>query len=520
MTSEELLDQSRKASSRNDVYALGLVIWQLIERRLVFAEYGNEGKFDYGLFTLDVFLGKLKRLDPPKCFREIGEIVESCCDFARSKRPNIEEILKQLKEFKKINNFNDSNDGVMLLKVGLLGLVVGFSSATSDDRLLNEPILSMECKDGKNMYSSFGCNSTYYHCENGLSIKKECLIDLYFDIVQLECKSHSQVEACVNPPKEDHLQVNKDDLPACDGDKDFVSNGELCSRFYGLCENGKVVRKSCPYNNVWIQEDKTCNDIEQVEACKRAKRKEEEGESGTKIEQTTTSIRNDTSEVTTQSPARSWFSCQGKPNGYYAQGCSNLYWACISEAPIQYQCQGMNLFFSAQTLRCDLKQWVPECGGRIQPTTQPPQPQQPQSLPTWDMTALCAKKLNGFYSTPCSREYIMCKNFKTTQFFCPNTLVFDSTISQCNYREMVPSCQSLTVKPTAQPQESPTTPTPATTVLTYNNPIVNVLPWCVKYKLPDILDAILVDLYEKCDGDEDTCYKIATELTRQEYKGL
>ncbi|CAJ0916132.1 unnamed protein product, partial [Mesorhabditis belari] len=85
-----------KASHRNDVYSMGLVLWEIIERSTVFIEYGK--KFERDQFIIDISNGKLTELIQPESPRPIQEIVKKCTVFDSRKRPIAGEIVEQLKQ--------------------------------------------------------------------------------------------------------------------------------------------------------------------------------------------------------------------------------------------------------------------------------------------------------------------------------------------------------------------------------------------------------------------------------------
>ncbi|CAJ0926941.1 unnamed protein product, partial [Mesorhabditis belari] len=97
-----------QASHRNDVYALGLVLWEIIERRIVFLEYGSRGSFNPYDFFADIIQKKLKRLIAPNCQKGIREIIRRCTNFNRSSRPMAVEVLEELIRFQQNDSFIDS----------------------------------------------------------------------------------------------------------------------------------------------------------------------------------------------------------------------------------------------------------------------------------------------------------------------------------------------------------------------------------------------------------------------------
>src|SRR4051812_43170425 len=83
-----------QTSHKNDVYSMGLVIWELIERRwaafgfcllivflsllfrVVFSEYDGYGGFDYVRFQWNIFFQKLSHLQVPNCLGKMRDIVQ------------------------------------------------------------------------------------------------------------------------------------------------------------------------------------------------------------------------------------------------------------------------------------------------------------------------------------------------------------------------------------------------------------------------------------------------------------
>ncbi|CAJ0951261.1 unnamed protein product, partial [Mesorhabditis belari] len=92
--------KTQQDSHRNDVYSLGLTMWEIIERRNVFSEYGNRC-FDRNGFLDDIILKRFKELSRPECQDKLGEIVQKCTNFNRSLRPNAQEVVKSLENFRK-----------------------------------------------------------------------------------------------------------------------------------------------------------------------------------------------------------------------------------------------------------------------------------------------------------------------------------------------------------------------------------------------------------------------------------
>ncbi|CAJ0956261.1 unnamed protein product, partial [Mesorhabditis belari] len=102
---EEQIKNSQLSSHRNDVYGLGLVLWMIFERRLVFSDYGKEGKFSRDIFLTDVILQRLLNLELSECQGEIQNLVKNCTNFDYSKRPKATDVCQHLETIKKTHHF-------------------------------------------------------------------------------------------------------------------------------------------------------------------------------------------------------------------------------------------------------------------------------------------------------------------------------------------------------------------------------------------------------------------------------
>ncbi|CAJ0947059.1 unnamed protein product, partial [Mesorhabditis belari] len=115
-------------SARNDIYACGLVLWELIERKLVYLEYGSDGHFRRSDFDYDVHQGKLTKLTEPNCsFEPLKNLVVRTTVFNRAERPTADaasqEIISvpgshpQLKMLD-LYPFFDENQKILLKPIG------------------------------------------------------------------------------------------------------------------------------------------------------------------------------------------------------------------------------------------------------------------------------------------------------------------------------------------------------------------------------------------------------------------
>ncbi|CAJ0955353.1 unnamed protein product, partial [Mesorhabditis belari] len=390
----------------------------------------------------------------------------------------------------------------MLSQVCLLALVAALGSAATIPKtqeqqfpLSTQPVVPMQCTD-ENTYGVFGCNQTYYQCAHGSAVMKQCPSKLYFDIAGIECKLHFQVSACSNPPSGDVLgfEINNDDLPDCEGDEEFVSNGDSCSRFYGHCTNGQAVRKFCPYNQVWVQADQTCNNIERVEACKSAKKKKIRGskiqgdysygqpqapqQTGDLVQPQPVLPQAPAQQVVIQPAApqsgysapgyapqakpqqlvqdpqregwgavesgKSEFDCTQKQDGIYLpdqKACVNTFYKCSNFRTFKYTCP-TNLWYDYEENMCNYKEFVPTCGGIRQPPTTP---SPPRDVPKTNFDCTGKPDNSIHVEVECGPSWITCLGGIATIQSCTHNLVFDKRTSSCDY---LAACQ----KPLPQPK--------------------------------------------------------------------
>ncbi|CAJ0951273.1 unnamed protein product, partial [Mesorhabditis belari] len=98
-------------SHRNDVYSLGLILWEIIERRIVYSAYNYEaiydgqGCFNRDTFLIDIILKRFTKLESPQCQSDIQELVDRCTNFNRDHRPNAKEIFEEIQRIKSENLF-------------------------------------------------------------------------------------------------------------------------------------------------------------------------------------------------------------------------------------------------------------------------------------------------------------------------------------------------------------------------------------------------------------------------------
>ncbi|CAJ0961519.1 unnamed protein product, partial [Mesorhabditis belari] len=92
-------------SHKNDVYALGLVLWEIVERRTVFVEFDQDEDFDRDEFVVRLTIGNTKKLEAPHCQQELQDAIASCTLFDYNEREVASVILAKLTQIEAKNLF-------------------------------------------------------------------------------------------------------------------------------------------------------------------------------------------------------------------------------------------------------------------------------------------------------------------------------------------------------------------------------------------------------------------------------
>ncbi|CAJ0916126.1 unnamed protein product, partial [Mesorhabditis belari] len=105
---EQIKEADVSNSHRNDIYSLGLVMWEIIERRTIFTNYEMPGGFDRDQLLFDIALKRVTEIESPECQSEIQKTILRCTNFQRIHRPPASEVLDSLKQTQKANEFISS----------------------------------------------------------------------------------------------------------------------------------------------------------------------------------------------------------------------------------------------------------------------------------------------------------------------------------------------------------------------------------------------------------------------------
>ncbi|CAJ0928187.1 unnamed protein product, partial [Mesorhabditis belari] len=77
-------------SPKSDLYAVGLILWEIVEREKVFREYTTDYEFFMAMYLEVVKLGL------PSCDVELRDIIMSCAEFDAQKRPSIQDLYSRV----------------------------------------------------------------------------------------------------------------------------------------------------------------------------------------------------------------------------------------------------------------------------------------------------------------------------------------------------------------------------------------------------------------------------------------
>ncbi|CAJ0947983.1 unnamed protein product, partial [Mesorhabditis belari] len=82
---------------KSDLYAAGLVLWEILERKKIFYDYVEQEGFNHVRFFTDFKKGTLK-FELPNCAHEIKSVVGSCIKFHFNDRPDVDRLYETVTE--------------------------------------------------------------------------------------------------------------------------------------------------------------------------------------------------------------------------------------------------------------------------------------------------------------------------------------------------------------------------------------------------------------------------------------
>ncbi|GMT23746.1 hypothetical protein PFISCL1PPCAC_15043, partial [Pristionchus fissidentatus] len=244
----------------------------------------------------------------------------------------------------------------------------------------------------------------------------------------------------------------------CQDKPDGIYPTGHCSTFFLECSGGRTIKQNCS-NGLWFNpQSLQCDYREQIVACQET------------------------------------FSCIGREDGVYSEGCSSLFWYCRAGQLLHSSCP-TGTFFNVESRKCDYRSNIGACGGesktsstttrrstRVTSTMMTPTESSLQmerdstevpyghTYPTYaprqrisgtvSKTPLaessagtaCAGKEDGSHAiSMCSAQYVLCWAGTGEVMSCQEGLFFNEAKSACDYPLNVIGCNKVNVveSPTA-----------------------------------------------------------------------
>ncbi|KIH58833.1 chitin binding Peritrophin-A domain protein [Ancylostoma duodenale] len=300
----------------------------------------------------------------------------------------------------------------------------------------------VDCVGKKDGYYSNGCTPEFVFCSEGVATTMKCPPTLVFN----EKKGHCDyVENCSEtrptppvlaptvvpspapsmaspvPPPAPVISSGRVD---CTGKKDgYYSNG--CTSEFVFCSEGVATTMKCPASLVFNEKKGHCD---YPENCS----------SGTPMPAPVPAPSVVPPPLPAmQPPASTRVDCIGKKDGYYSNGCVPEFVFCNEGVPTTMKCPP-TLVFNEKKGHCDYPENC-SAGSPVLPPPLPPAPSMQPPAPTYAPPAEkfvdCVGKKDGYYSTGCTPEFVLCTDGVATTMKCPPTLVFNGKKGQCDYAE-------------------------------------------------------------------------------------
>ncbi|VDK72338.1 unnamed protein product, partial [Onchocerca ochengi] len=267
------------------------------------------------------------------------------------------------------------------------------------------------------IYGSSPCGSGYYHCWHGATSFAKCAFGLVFNPFLKRCDFRENVPNCrqYNDTSDKiRKSIDRPMIMSIEGDMSRclnLSNGfyvDGCSKVYYGCANGKTFYMSCPWNFAFNSRSGTCDEPNNVEACRITSSRELYSSLIDSIE----------------SPMPS---CTTLQNGPHKLGhCLTNYISCQDGIISLFSCPEP-LVFNPDNSRCTLQSDVIACG-RISQLTQN------------KLNVQCDARPDGIFSYNCSKNFYICAKGKIYLFACPDGMAYDSNFHRCRNSTEVRAC--------------------------------------------------------------------------------
>jgi hypothetical protein len=221
------------------------------------------------------------------------------------------------------------------------------------------PQLPVDCKgatDGDYADPTKECSQIYYSCSGGVASERTCAGGLFFDAELNRCESHDDIPACSGQPRKypSPTQPSRDiEVYPFDCSKNADGNYAAgdCEIYYWSCVGGTTYINHCPDGLAYDAEENLCDMPYQIPSCggQRTKAPTYQTYGGSNDE-----------------PIYP-VDCSKLADGSYsdpADLCSMTYYVCSNGRTSRLDCPAALKFDVTRNL-CDLKVYVPACGGRV-----------------------------------------------------------------------------------------------------------------------------------------------------------
>uniref|UniRef100_A0A915CIB3 Chitin-binding type-2 domain-containing protein n=1 Tax=Parascaris univalens TaxID=6257 RepID=A0A915CIB3_PARUN len=362
---------------------------------------------------------------------------------------------------------------------------------TNKDVYRSHPVRSDFCAKRINGNYNIGCTSGFLTCVAGEPVAMECPKGMVYDEALSRCERSEYVRVCENidivpsnegRPSKDVFRVQRrvamrsvsdslifpTTLPTRANIEATPSDHELCrGRPSGLyakgcsgqvlwCTDGVVTVLSCPFGFLYEQNSRRCVPRGSLAECppelqpvifapsSTAWWTFPSSEPGTVSEGRRTDPLDERSSADPKelpSPDNISIACTSLRDGVHPEGCSKFFVVCIGQKAVVKECPS-TLVYDIISGLCLLKDSVSSCaessvvGSRQKVTTSG----EADTNISEESEIFCKDHGDGIYGEDCSSRFFVCLSHEALRFNCPNSYVFDSSVSHCTNIISVSAC--------------------------------------------------------------------------------
>ncbi|VDN04897.1 unnamed protein product [Thelazia callipaeda] len=292
--------------------------------------------------------------------------------------------------------------------------------------LLNRP--DCRCEGRKDGLYSVGCTEKFYSCSNGISTGFECPNDLVFNPDGGFCDYPRNVAACdgqsaVQTFDKKEEGIASDVVSGCAILGDGIYGLSPCGTGYYHCWRGATSFAKCAFDLVFNPSLQRCDFKENVYGCSEYVEKFPVKSYKSKYRLTIIPVND------------SILRCKELKDGFYAEGCSKLYYGCANSETFYMSCPP-DLVFDVLSESCKEMNYVEACRNSTSIGKQLVLMDSHKGpLPS------CSSLPNGPHQLAfCLDSYIYCEDGAISLASCPRFLVFNPQNSQCDLRGNVAAC--------------------------------------------------------------------------------